>query len=77
MRQSEVSSLQERLDAIDARESSPLFLGSTCGDRNVERKNVLRDLEDALERYGSSSPRFSSSYKYETTVNTKIERSSV
>ena len=45
--------LEEQLEAIDRDESLPLFLGNHRRDRNIERRRVLSDIDDALANYGT------------------------
>lgn len=50
--QDAVSRLEDRLDALDSREESELFLGCIRQDVNPERQQVMQELLVALEDYG-------------------------
>jgi hypothetical protein len=52
LKQDEISKLEARLDKLDEAEKSELFLGSCRFDKNEERKQVFRQLDDALAVYG-------------------------
>jgi hypothetical protein len=52
-KQDKVAILEARLEEIDASEQRPLFLGSLRKDQNVERGIVLRELDMALQEYGT------------------------
>ena len=51
--QDRITRLEEELDRIDQEESNPLFLGASRIDSNPNRLQALKNLEQALENYGS------------------------
>jgi hypothetical protein len=51
-KQDRLSVLEKKLEAIDCDESRPMFLGTTRLDRNVERAQVMAEIESALATYG-------------------------
>lgn len=54
LKQDRVAILEARLEEIDRKEKSALFLGSSRDDRNAERATVLNDLDRALADYGKA-----------------------
>lgn len=56
LQQDKLSILEEKLNKIDSEESSALFLGNSRRDTNLERKNVLLEIDRALEKYGKIPP---------------------
>ena len=44
--------LEERLEEIDQAERSPLFLGKSRCDKNLERISLLSKIESQLADYG-------------------------
>lgn len=55
VKQDQLLLLEERLDEIDNAESMKLFLGNLRRDRNENRKNVLKTMDEALKDYGKDS----------------------
>ena len=51
-KQDRVVELEEKLQKIDDAETRSLFLGNRRRDTNLERKQVLGDLDVALADYG-------------------------
>ncbi|KAF2626793.1 hypothetical protein BU25DRAFT_72116 [Macroventuria anomochaeta] len=54
-KQDRLSMLEERLDEIDDKETSLLFLGKSRIDKNAARLSLLEDIESALADYGECS----------------------
>lgn len=52
LKQDRLSMLEQRLERVDHEEISPLFLGRSRGDGNMERISVLSDIESRLADYG-------------------------
>lgn len=52
LKQDKLSILEERLDQIDAQEASPLFLGKSRYDANMDRLSLLTEIEARLADYG-------------------------
>lgn len=52
MKQDKLIALEERLERLDLEESCGAFLGSFRCDRNVEREDVLTQIDLALAEYG-------------------------
>jgi len=44
--------LEHQLEEIDATERSPLFLGSSRDDQNMQRSSTLLEIDRALLDYG-------------------------
>jgi len=51
LKQDRLSVLEEKLERIDQQEKSPLFLGKSRSDRNVERTSLLFEIESRLADY--------------------------
>ena len=52
MKQDQLSELEIRLNNVDAKEDTQLFLSSRRHDQNPERRQLLADIDDALRAYG-------------------------
>lgn len=52
LKQDRLSMLEQRLERVDHEEISPLFLGRSRGDGNMERNSLLSDIESRLADYG-------------------------
>ena len=52
-KQDRLSLLEKELERLDKEEIAPLFLGSIRFDRNIERLQVLSDIDTALADYGT------------------------
>ncbi|KAL0932610.1 uncharacterized protein CTRU02_211573 [Colletotrichum truncatum] len=55
LKQDHLSVLEEKLDLLDEKEESPLFLGKSRCDRNEARKSLLLEIESCLSSYDSFS----------------------
>ena len=53
LKQDKVAQLEQKLNNIDLKEELPLFLGSNRRDKNNERETALKELDTALEAYGT------------------------
>jgi hypothetical protein len=52
LKQDAISLLEEELHQIDSMEESELVLGCARRDRNPQRKNVMKKLDNAFSEYG-------------------------
>jgi hypothetical protein len=52
LKQDKLSLLEQQLDDIDQKETLPLFLGKTRGDRNIARSSLLSEISWRLNDYG-------------------------
>ena len=52
MKQDRLSMLEQRLDEVDQKETSPLFLGKSRCDGNADRLRLLSEIESRLDDYG-------------------------
>jgi len=52
LKQDRLSLLEERLEKVDREERSPLFLGKSRCDGNLERISLLSEIESQLAEYG-------------------------
>lgn len=57
LKQDKLSLLEEKLDNLDRNERSPLFLGKSRLDANVERLSTIAAIESSLKDYGESTNR--------------------
>ncbi|KAK2612247.1 hypothetical protein QQS21_001673 [Conoideocrella luteorostrata] len=55
-KQDKLSMLEEKLEQVDREEPSPLYLGKSRCDQNVERASILREIDDCLADFGKSEP---------------------
>jgi hypothetical protein len=53
--QDKIVHLEEELIRIDQAEKTPFFLASSREDKNVERQQIISQLETCLEAYGNIS----------------------
>lgn len=53
-KQQRLAALEKQLEELDLQESRPLYLGSFQADANALRREVLKDLDEALRDYGKS-----------------------
>lgn len=52
MKQDRLAVLEEKLHNLDRNEENPSFLASCRRDRNINRQEVLSDIDRALREYG-------------------------
>jgi hypothetical protein len=52
LKQDRLSQLERRLEQVDQQEVSPLFLGMSRSDRNMDRISLLSEIEFCLADYG-------------------------
>ena len=50
-KQDELCELEQRLEAIDKDEATLYLLSTRRQDTNIERRNILRELEEKLKEY--------------------------
>jgi len=55
LKQDDVSKLESELNTLDETEVNPMFLGTVRGDLNEARRAKLKELDEALAKYGTST----------------------